>query len=51
MRGADLGQLGEDFVLEVGDFRDGFDDEVDVREVGELRAGCEALAYGDGIFF
>lgn len=49
--GADLGELGEDFVLEVWDFGNGFDDEVDVREVGELRAGCKALAYGYGIFF
>lgn len=33
MLGADLRQLGEDLVLQLGDLGDGFDDKVDVGEI------------------
>jgi hypothetical protein len=48
---ADLSELGEDSGFEVWDFGHGFNDKVDVREVLELGAGCEASPGGDCIFF
>lgn len=44
MFGRDLRKLREDGGLEVGNFGDGFDYEVDVGEVGEFGAGGEAAA-------
>ena len=41
MRGAYLGEFGEDLGFEGGDFGDGFDDEVDRGEVGYLGGGVE----------
>lgn len=51
MGGANLGQVSKDFKLEVGDLGNSLDDEVDGREVLNLRGAAQSRSDIGGLVF